>query len=33
MDQQRVARFVQGVVNAVEAAQRPAPTPAPRRLT
>jgi hypothetical protein len=33
MDQQRVARFVQGVVDAVEAAQRPAPTPAPRRLT
>lgn len=33
MDQQRVARFVQGVVDAVEAAQRPAPTAAPRGLT
>jgi hypothetical protein len=33
MDQQRVARFVQGVVDAVEAAQRPAPTAAPRELT
>jgi hypothetical protein len=32
MDQQRVARFVQGVVDAAEAAQRPAPSAAPRGL-
>jgi len=33
MDQQRVARFVQGVVDAVEAAHQPAPTTARRGLT
>ncbi|HEX5579436.1 MAG TPA: hypothetical protein VFY43_07210 [Candidatus Limnocylindria bacterium] len=32
MDQQRVARFVQGVVDAVEAGQQRAPTTAPRGL-
>ncbi len=32
MDQQRVARFVQSVVDAVEARQRAAPTAAPRGL-
>jgi hypothetical protein len=33
MDQQRVAAFVQGVIDAAEATQRPAPTPARRGLT
>jgi hypothetical protein len=33
MDEQRVGRFVQGVVDAVEAAHRPAPTAARRGLT
>ncbi|HET9539638.1 MAG TPA: hypothetical protein VFQ46_03480, partial [Candidatus Limnocylindria bacterium] len=33
MDQQRVARFVQTVVDAVEARQQAAPTAAPRGLT
>ncbi|HEY7600494.1 MAG TPA: hypothetical protein VH741_11260 [Candidatus Limnocylindrales bacterium] len=32
MDQQRVARFVQGVVDAAEAGRQPAPTAAPRGL-
>jgi hypothetical protein len=32
MDQQRVARFVQGVVDAAESGRQPAPTAAPRGL-
>jgi hypothetical protein len=32
MDQQRVARFVQGVLDAAESGQRPAPSAAPRGL-
>lgn len=32
MDQQRVARFVQGVVDAVDTGQQPAPSAAPRGL-